>query len=708
MPVVEDSGTPRIRTFAERRSAVIAELRTRFGAGVNNPANSIRKLADVVLLGSDALEQDLADWMSELDPRSAGDVALDAHLWPIFERRGAKAAAGIVYLNYTEDGVPTIPTPLFAAGDIDFLDAQGKRYSLVADVDPPAKLYESTQTGTPSEAIGSGTSRIAFRVPLEVGNYPQAIRVTIAAVAGGTPLLDWVRIEADDGGGSPVNSAYKPSLEKVVGDELAVGQLTIIIPAGAIIDTEADYWVVLQVSGGTVTFDGGVGGVANQVKVYSAGAWAVSSAVENLNAAVFEGGRAFVKAAELGAAGNIEEASITGRDIPNPTVQSRFDTIVASYSNLEAFVGGSDRESRAEFRARARRARSARGTSSPGGIVEGMTDGTIAGVLSADIEENHTDEWTSVDTVLDNSDKTGAASETIDGTTTRISQKFVVAEHTSAVSGALDLATDAGLVGDVAIQADTAGSASGVDLVVATGYTPGSTARVTFEFDDGELLPPGTYHWVFRRTAGSGTFEGSAAGATNNVKVYSGAWALSANVEDIRIEIFGGLPPHSFRLYVEGGADDVVAQGIYGLRAPGIYSDGPESGTALDVAGRDVTVRFARPVDVPVVVYAEADVLNTFSGSLSDLKDLLKEYINGELRVSQRLVFDEAKARLLHGDDRTIGVARVPVFRIGRRSAFPTPGDLTGAEVIDLVPQRGERFSVQDDDIFIDPTDVTE
>lgn len=63
-----------------------------------------------------------------------------------------------------------------------------------------------------------------------------------------------------------------------------------------------------------------------------------------------------------------------------------------------------------------------------------------------------------------------------------------------------------------------------------------------------------------------------------------------------------GLPGKSYRVIVEGGADDDIAQATWDNHAAGIGRSGAESGNATDSNGTTQAIQFARPDDVTIFI----------------------------------------------------------------------------------------------------------
>lgn len=704
VPIVDMvSGIVTPRRIGEPLVLGIGAAKAEFGYGVMNPANTIREIMEAIgALPWDQREQDIMNLAIQFDPRKNSGEFLEASLWPFVLKQNAKAAAGVVHLNYKS--IVESPTPLFAAGDLEFTDGAGVRYVGTDDIDPPTTIHDTSgQTGTASETIGSTNTRIAQKVFILDNDFPQAIRLGSVNAVSGSPLAT-VRIETDSAG-APSGILADARLE-VVGVVLADGNVDVIFAEGAKVAT-GDYWVVIEVSGGTATFDGGVGGTANQVQFYNGSVWAASAIpVENLNLKLYNGGEFPVVATQLGAAGNIAPDSLGSVRTNSGAAQTLYDTIVDSFVNMESFEGGRDEEDDDELRARALKQAAARGTSSPGGVVFGLLDGTVPGITFVDLLENDTMDWLTNDPILNNATKTGTQSDLIDGVTyTRIAQQFTVTGRRSISAFAFELFADAGSTLTVRIETDAAGNPSGVlasPNFERTGITPGSTNRVNFTFAEGDFIEAGTYWFVMTRTAGTFRMEGSTAGDTDRVKRYTGAaWELGV-VDDMAVEIYGGVPPKSFEVFVEGGSDDDVAQGIYALRAPGILPYGPESGNALDFAGRTVVQHFARPTNVDEVVSVVVQVTPEFAGTANDIRDLITEYL-AELGIGDTFVRAEAMGRLTgEGDSRTIGIFDVTQFRLGKKaSGFALPTDLTSAEVVNLTLNFGERHRIVNPNVDI-------
>ena len=90
-----------------------------------------------------------------------------------------------------------------------------------------------------------------------------------------------------------------------------------------------------------------------------------------------------------------------------------------------------------------------------------------------------------------------------------------------------------------------------------------------------------------------------------------------------------GLPPHSISAIVEGGDAEVLANTIRGNKGQGVSTHGTTAVVVADKYGNPHTIRFSRPVNVPI--YASITI-QAFTGYTSQVGDEMKAavaaYIN--------------------------------------------------------------------------------
>ncbi|MEE9382837.1 MAG: baseplate J/gp47 family protein [Nannocystaceae bacterium] len=95
-----------------------------------------------------------------------------------------------------------------------------------------------------------------------------------------------------------------------------------------------------------------------------------------------------------------------------------------------------------------------------------------------------------------------------------------------------------------------------------------------------------------------------------------------------------GLPPKTFRVVVEGGTDDDIAQAIWDNHAAGIGTSGAESGNAIDSNGTTKVMNFARPVVVDIFIEIVIATGPSFpSGGDELIKQAIVDFAAGLLPV---------------------------------------------------------------------------
>lgn len=707
MPV-DAEGVFTKRGSEEILNDLIDALRAKFSTNVDvTPAGTFFKvLTAAVVLPMAEVEADMDDLYSQMFFDSATSINLDKMLEPFgFTRDPATRAEGEVIVSM-DDGLTAPPEadPFFPNGSLTFADTAGKKYDQIADASLEGKVFSSVQTGTASETIDGTTTRIAQKFILAtdktVGHFAVKATGTITLTAS---------IQTDTAG-SPSGTLAHDDLE-----------LTGFIPTTGVLTkghfgrsrklVAGTYWLVLERTAGSATFDGGTGSTADQVKKY-AGSWALSATVENLLCDIYGDLIVSVRAQDFGSLLNIEEGGIVDVEFANSTVSSRWSTNVDEFHNDEEFAGGQDAETDRALRQRVRDSNSSRESASLDGLVE-MALG-IDGVTSVTGIENTTDTGGQEDKPFD-SDETGVASTTVlDGAGDKIAQKMVLTERRFVQHFNAKLFADTALIATVRIETDSAGDPSGSlanDAFELTGFDFDGTNLSTGSFEDGAYLSAGTYWLVFEWESGSGTFDGNTGGTADQVKGDTGGgWTLDATVENLNLEAVGGVPPHGFRLYIDGGETQEIGEAIWNRKAAGIQSDGTTQVTVEDLSGTNQLVYFERPAIVNVVISVTVTKTDEFTGDANTIRDILVDYIGGTntqnevktgLGVREKLVRQEAMGRLMESDV-IAGIEDVTLFRLGRKDDFPTPGDLTAAEVVNLTAALNEKFRIDDPATDID------
>ncbi|MGE0972351.1 baseplate J/gp47 family protein [Klebsiella sp. WOUb02] len=90
-----------------------------------------------------------------------------------------------------------------------------------------------------------------------------------------------------------------------------------------------------------------------------------------------------------------------------------------------------------------------------------------------------------------------------------------------------------------------------------------------------------------------------------------------------------GLPPHSISAIVEGGDATEIANTIRSVKGQGVSTYGTTAVIVTDKYGNPYTIRFSRPVDVPIYVSITLQALTGYSSEVGDeIKAAVAAYIN--------------------------------------------------------------------------------
>ncbi|MCF6709479.1 baseplate J/gp47 family protein [Raoultella ornithinolytica] len=90
-----------------------------------------------------------------------------------------------------------------------------------------------------------------------------------------------------------------------------------------------------------------------------------------------------------------------------------------------------------------------------------------------------------------------------------------------------------------------------------------------------------------------------------------------------------GLPPHSISAIVEGGDATEIANTIRSTKGQGVSTYGTTAVIVTDKYGNPYTIRFSRPVDVPIYVSITIQALTGYSSQVGDeMKAAVAAYIN--------------------------------------------------------------------------------
>ncbi|MDZ3173472.1 baseplate J/gp47 family protein [Klebsiella pneumoniae] len=98
---------------------------------------------------------------------------------------------------------------------------------------------------------------------------------------------------------------------------------------------------------------------------------------------------------------------------------------------------------------------------------------------------------------------------------------------------------------------------------------------------------------------------------------------------DQEVSDSNGLPPHSISAIVEGGDATEIANTIRSVKGQGVSTYGTTSVIVTDKYGNPYTIRFSRPIDVPVYVAITLKALTGYSSEVGDeIKAAVASYIN--------------------------------------------------------------------------------
>ncbi|EWD82948.1 MULTISPECIES: baseplate J/gp47 family protein [Klebsiella] len=98
---------------------------------------------------------------------------------------------------------------------------------------------------------------------------------------------------------------------------------------------------------------------------------------------------------------------------------------------------------------------------------------------------------------------------------------------------------------------------------------------------------------------------------------------------DTEVMDANGLPAHSISAVVEGGDATVIANTIRSVKGQGVSTFGMTAVVVTDRYGNPYTIRFSRPVDVPVFVSITLRALTGYTSDVGDeMKAAVASYIN--------------------------------------------------------------------------------
>lgn len=90
-----------------------------------------------------------------------------------------------------------------------------------------------------------------------------------------------------------------------------------------------------------------------------------------------------------------------------------------------------------------------------------------------------------------------------------------------------------------------------------------------------------------------------------------------------------GLPAHSISAIVEGGDAETIAKTIRGVKGQGVSTFGSTAIVVADKYGNPYTIKFSRPVDVPIYVSITIKVFTGYTSEIgAQMRQEIADYIN--------------------------------------------------------------------------------
>jgi len=296
-------------------------------------------------------------------------------------------------------------------------------------------------------------------------------------------------------------------------------------------------------------------------------------------------------------------------------------------------------------------------------------DGQLIGLFAGAVSEA----WETVEEVATIFDPQ-AASGTLQSKQVRLNGLTRIAESftlvTAQVVGTSGKTLPAGSVAETSdngdrflLQADvvfTGGSDTASFIAEEAGPVPVGASTLT-------VISTPVNDWTSVTNAAAATFVGSLEesdgdlrrrrerstelGASSNLSAMQAAIAAVVGVTDSVVLVNetdaadgDGLPEHSYRPIVEGGADDDIAQAMWDNHPMGIATSGAASGNAVDSEGTTHVMNFARPTNVPMHVRMTLSTDSDFPAT-------------GEADIAQAIV-DWAAGTLAGHEGEKIGIGR--------------------------------------------------
>lgn len=437
-----------------------------------------------------------------------------------------------------------------------------------------------------------------------------------------------------------------------------------------------------------------------------------------------------VKAQFLGSDGNIDPGRIVDFNPDSQDTREKFQDNVASFTNDQAFSQGRDTESDPVLKRRIKTQRASRNNPTIDGIIRAAS--RVPGVERADGDENTNQfDATQEENVYDGGGTNSEPTKLIDsaggaGVPTKIALRIENPERRFIQHLTAELSVDNSAIATFRIEDHDEGAdepsgslpiarleVTDVDMEAADTTTSAKFLRGAYATDH----TADTTLWsVIEITSGSAKFKGESStslfSAGDAKMLVDGSWENLKADDDTTVltnvlhKVISGIPPGAKRILIDGDFDnDDAAQALFESGAAGTGWDGKDMGTAQDRGGRDKTIWFEIPVEVPVVIDITVERTDQFTGDEDDVKDTIVQYVGGDevdgtnrsgLDFGERLTLSQITSRIVDDQDTFLGLTDVTLLRVGEKENFPTPASLTASEENNISPPKNEAFVIED------------
>jgi uncharacterized phage protein gp47/JayE len=168
------------------------------------------------------------------------------------------------------------------------------------------------------------------------------------------------------------------------------------------------------------------------------------------------------------------------------------------------------------------------------------------------------------------------------------------------------------------------------------------------------------------------------AGTTGGIASVLGVVRYRIYENDTNVIDADGLPPHSITAVVEGGSDEDIAQQVLIRKGIGGYTNGDVLVPMFDEYGNPTTIRFFRPVYVPIFVTVNLKSLKGYTTATTEkIKAAIVKYLNS-LKIGDDLTISGLWGAALS----VMPSLENPLFSISSLLAGRTSGSQGSTDII--------------------------